>query len=160
VRPALVHLAQIFVAKSSDHKRNKELKKAMRDMHGLLTKQPQSFSELAKKYSQNSVSKGKGGDMGWLKVNSLLPAIKQTIRKMAKNSISPVIRSDQGWHIVKLLERKHAGQTPFADARPALIKAMRATEQKRRIQQNINNMMSDKSISINPRAMELLAKSI
>jgi len=160
VQPESVHIAQIFVAVSKDEKRNKTLDKAMQDIHGLLIKNPQSFAELAKKYSQNAASKSKGGDMGWLSVDSLLPAMKKAVAGMSEKSISPVIKSEQGWHILTLLGHRQAGPISFSEIKPALTNTLRAAELKKRVQENINAMISDKSISIDQSEMDKLIGNI
>jgi len=160
MHPDQIHLAQIFIASTRDNEQSKKLDQGVRDLHKLLTQKPGSFAVLAKKYSQNQASKSNGGDMGWLNISTLVPAINDGVKKLQPDSISPVIKTEQGWHIIKLIERRAAGPIALAEVKPALIKALRATETKKLVEKNINTMLTDKSLSIDRDELEALAKSI
>jgi len=160
VRPDMDHLGQIYVARSKDDKQNKKLSKALQDLHKLLTDKPELFSSLAKKYSQHAASKAQGGDMGWLKQELLLPDVLKAIKSMQPGAISPVINSKDGWRIVKFFGHKNAGVIPLAEAKPALVKAMKADELKQRIQTMTQQLLTSKSISIDADERNKLLKSL
>lgn len=61
------------------------------------------FSKMAKKYSQDPRSAGKGGDMGWQKIDELSPAFQHAINTLKPGDLSEPFKTDDGWHLVKLL---------------------------------------------------------
>ncbi len=158
--PDMIHMGQIFIASTKDSERNKKLSKAMADLHTLLSEKPAMFASLAKKYSQNTASKNSGGDMGWLKFETLLPAFKDAVKQLKPDTITSVIKTEQGWHIVKYFAFRKAGVSPVAEVKSKLKKALRETEKKQRIQRKTQALISSKLISIDSGEKETLAKSI
>ena len=69
------------------------------------------FSAIAKKYSHDETSVEKGGDLGWFEVDQLqLPEFKQAVQGLAAGDISPPFRTEFGYFIVRLNDRRDAGK--------------------------------------------------
>jgi peptidyl-prolyl cis-trans isomerase D len=60
------------------------------------------FAALAKQYSDDSGSKDKGGDVGWTRKGQLLKSYDDALFTMQVGQISAVVKSDAGYHIIKL----------------------------------------------------------
>ena len=73
--------------------------------------QGSDFSQLARKFSDDTGSAEQGGDLGWVNAGQTVPTFEQTMNQTALNSISPPFQTEFGWHIVQVLERKQADQT-------------------------------------------------
>jgi parvulin-like peptidyl-prolyl isomerase len=71
----------------------------------ILKKTPEKFSELANKYSQ-SISSETGGDMGFQPATKLAPEYFKAIKGKSPGFISPPIRTQFGYHIIKVLAEK------------------------------------------------------
>lgn len=69
-------------------------------MHG------KSFSSMAKKYSLDPGSAVKGGDLGWVHPGELVPEFETTMDKLSVNTISKPVKSQFGWHIIQVQNRK------------------------------------------------------
>lgn len=69
-----------------------------------------NFAELAIANSsgQNAL---KGGDLGWRKTAQLPNLLAEAIPTLNKGDISPVLRSDAGFHILKLYDQRGGGET-------------------------------------------------
>jgi parvulin-like peptidyl-prolyl isomerase len=62
-----------------------------------------SFEDLAKKYSDDPGSKMKGGDLGWVSQKSgFVPEFMAALTKMSKGQVSAPVKSQFGYHIIKL----------------------------------------------------------
>lgn len=70
-----------------------------------LKKKPGKFSEMANKYSQSSTAPN-GGDMGFQPAIRLAPEYFQAIKGQKPNTIVPPVRTQFGYHIVKVLAVK------------------------------------------------------
>lgn len=68
-------------------------------------KQGQNFQALAREHS-TCPSKSKGGDLGWFGEGAMVPAFEQACKKMSTGSISRPVRTQFGFHIIKLTGRK------------------------------------------------------
>ncbi len=73
--------------------------------------QGQSFAQLAKQYSDDTGSAGRGGDLGWVKPGQMVAAFEQVMAQTPINSISQPFKSQFGWHIVQVLEHKQTDTT-------------------------------------------------
>lgn len=63
------------------------------------------FGEMARKYSSDASGQA-GGDLGWAKRGKYVPAFEAAAYKLDKNEVSPVVKSEFGYHIIQLLERR------------------------------------------------------
>ena len=66
----------------------------------------EKFGVLAEKHSMDPGSKKKGGDLGWVKRGSLLKEFEETTFTIKPKTISNPIKTEVGYHILEVLERK------------------------------------------------------
>ena len=82
------------------------------------------FSQIAAGYS-DAQDALKGGELGWRTADRLPPIFAEALQKMKPGEVSEVLRSPNGFHIIKLLDRR-SKDTPVvvtqAHARHILIK--------------------------------------
>lgn len=64
------------------------------------------FDTLAKQYSVDAATAMKGGDMGWVVSNDLVPQFSEVMDKLKEGQISEPVKTPFGWHIMQVLERK------------------------------------------------------
>lgn len=69
------------------------------------------FAELAKGHSHDTVSAAEGGDLGWANPGDFDPDFEQVMNSLAPNEVSPPFRTQFGWHIVQLLDRREHDST-------------------------------------------------
>jgi parvulin-like peptidyl-prolyl isomerase len=67
------------------------------------------FAALANEFSGDPGSKDKGGDLGWTKRFALVPEFEETAYKLQPGEVSGVVKSDFGYHIIKMIERRPPG---------------------------------------------------
>ena len=63
----------------------------------------EDFAELARKESEDAITRNQGGDMGWFQLNAWGSAVAQNISALKDGEISQPFQSDVGWHIVQRL---------------------------------------------------------
>ncbi len=66
----------------------------------------ESFSELAKKYSEDPGSKLNGGDLNWVDPESLVPEFREVMNNAQQNQVTKPFRSPFGWHVLEVLGRR------------------------------------------------------
>lgn len=84
------------------------------------------FSELAKKYSQDTLSADDGGDLGWVAIGDMDEAFEKTLFSMNLNSISEVVSTQFGYHLIKLNEIRNKDPEPLAEKRKIFEKDLKA----------------------------------
>lgn len=66
----------------------------------------ESFADLAKEYSDDSGSKEKGGDLDWQDPANFVAGFEDAVRTLPLNQISSPVRSQFGYHIIEVLDRR------------------------------------------------------
>jgi peptidyl-prolyl cis-trans isomerase D len=98
------------------------------------------FGELARKYSEDDVSKAKGGDLNFFARGQMVPEFDQVAFSLPVGQISDLVKSQFGFHIIKVLEKKPATTQPLATAKDAIaetLKFQRAQTQASQISERI-----------------------
>lgn len=72
-----------------------------------------SFAKLAKENSDDPTSAVKGGDLGFFAKEEMVPEFSKAAFAQRPNSISPIVQSKFGYHIIFVTDRMEAGQEPF-----------------------------------------------
>jgi peptidyl-prolyl cis-trans isomerase D len=80
-----------------------------------------NFEELAKKYSEDDASKPKGGDLDWIVEGQTVPAFQQTAFSLPKGSVSDLVKTEYGFHIIKVLDRETAHTKSFEEVRDTIL---------------------------------------
>ncbi|MGO4894203.1 SurA N-terminal domain-containing protein [Flavobacterium sp. W21_SRS_FM6] len=79
------------------------------------------FAELAKEYSADTFSAEKGGDIDWFGKGMMDPAFEDSAYSLATvGEVSDVVKSDFGFHIIKLTDIKPENVTPYNDVKEQL----------------------------------------
>ncbi len=83
------------------------------------------FDELAKKYSEDPGSKGKGGDLGWLVQGQTVPEFEKAAFSLQPGAVSDLVKTQYGFHIIKVLERETAHTKPLDEVKLPLLTQLR-----------------------------------
>jgi peptidyl-prolyl cis-trans isomerase D len=79
-----------------------------------------NFEELAKKYSEDPGTKDKGGDLGWLTQGQTVPEFEKTAFGLDKGKISDLVKTQYGFHIIKVLDKETAHTKPFDEVKDSI----------------------------------------
>jgi peptidyl-prolyl cis-trans isomerase SurA len=120
------HIAQIQVTpqpdgeirnlKNDDAKTPAAAEHKIQALYGGLS-HGEDFATVAQEYSEDPATAAGGGDMGFIPASGLNAALKQVVNSLKVGQISPIIRSNIGFHIFKLLGMEEAGQHTLSDLR-------------------------------------------
>ncbi len=66
----------------------------------------EDFATLANLYSEDPGSMSKGGDLGFVGRGELVPEFEAAAFSLKPNEISPVIKTEHGYHIIQMIERR------------------------------------------------------
>ncbi len=79
----------------------------------------EKFEALAKQFSLDG-SKDYGGDLGYFSAPEMVPAFSKAAFELKKGEISKPIKTDFGWHIIKLEDRKQGTAQPYDQVKNAI----------------------------------------
>lgn len=90
----------------------------------------ENFADLARANSDDKASAAQGGDLGWASPGTFVPAFEQAMSELDAGEISPPFRSQFGWHIVQVLDRRqHDNTEEFRRAKAAETIRQRKSEE-------------------------------
>ena len=98
------------------------------------------FDELAKKYSEDPGSKDKGGDLGWIRQGQTVPEFEKTAFSLAPGQISDLVRTQYGFHIIKVLEKQNAHTKPFEEVKDSIRTPLLLTEADKQASQTADQL--------------------
>lgn len=97
--------ARHILIKAASHMTEDDAKQQAQNIYQQL-QTGKSFAVMAKQYSVDVVSAAKGGDLGWVVEDELVPQFAEAMKKLPLNKYSQPIKTPYGWHIIEVLERK------------------------------------------------------
>lgn len=122
--------------------------KAKADALAVQLQQGADFAELAKKESADTFSAEKGGDLDFIEKGVMDAEFEKAAYALAKaGDISPVVKTEFGYHIIKLTEVQPGSTKAFADVKEqilATVKEEKAAEKFAELQQ----LLGEKSFEI------------
>jgi peptidyl-prolyl cis-trans isomerase D len=79
-----------------------------------------NFEDLAKKFSEDDGTKPKGGDLGWIVEGQTVPEFQQAAFTLPKGSLSDLVKTQYGFHIIKVLDHEQAHTKSFEEVRSTI----------------------------------------
>jgi len=83
------------------------------------------FAELAKKNSQDEGSAVKGGDLDFFSKGAMVPEFDKVAFELQPGQISDLVKSQYGYHIIKVTDRRAATVKTLADVRTQIEDQLR-----------------------------------
>jgi len=119
--PNRVHAEHIlFLTTGKTDAEVAEIRKKAEDVLEQAKKKGAKFEELATRYSEDPGTKTKGGDLGWVLQGQMVPEFEKATFSLNKGEISDLIRTQYGFHIIKVLDKETAHTKPFDEVKDSL----------------------------------------
>ncbi len=84
------------------------------------------FVDIAKRFSQEPGAATSGGDLGWFGRARMVPEFERAAFALKAGEVSGIVKTQFGYHIIRLEERKPATTKPFAQVREEIRNTMAA----------------------------------
>lgn len=92
----------------------------------------EDFAALAKEFSQDPGSAGNGGDLGFAGKGVYDKAFEDALFSLQKGQVSAPVKSEFGWHLIRL-DDVQAAEVPSLDSlRPQLVRELKAQQVEQR----------------------------
>ncbi|MGE8100761.1 SurA N-terminal domain-containing protein [Pseudomonas fluorescens] len=92
----------------------------------------ESFEALAKEFSQDPGSAANGGDLGYAGPGVYDPAFEKALYALGKDQVSAPVRTDFGFHLIKLLGVEAPQVPSFASLKDKLTKELKTQQVEQR----------------------------
>lgn len=76
-------------------------------------KDPSQFAKIAKEKSEDPGTAENGGDLGFFPKGKMVPEFEKAAFSLKPNTLSGIVQTNYGYHIIYVTDRKAAGQEPF-----------------------------------------------
>lgn len=116
-------------------------------------KNPADFAKLAKEHSQDPGSGPKGGDLGFFPRGAMVRPFEDAVFSLKENQISDVVRSEFGFHVIRLTGIKPGKTRSLEEARDAIaaeLKQQAAGRKFAEAAEAFSNMVYEQSDSLKP----------
>lgn len=78
------------------------------------------FEKIAKEKSTDKGSGANGGELGWFTKDRMVPEFAEAAFKLKKGDISSPIKTEFGWHVIKVEDRRPVQVASFDDMKESL----------------------------------------
>ncbi len=148
--PRQYRLSQIFVAvpTGGDAAAEAAAKRKADDLARQLKARSADFDAVAKA-GLDAKPGEKNGDLGWAAESQIVPEIRGQIAGMAQGDISDPIRTQSGWHIIRMDDTKAAAPRPLAEIHDSLAAALRQRKAQANEQAYLAGLLTKSPITVN-----------
>lgn len=87
-------------------------------------KDPATFEKIARDSSEDPTSAKKGGDLGFFARQEMVEPFAKVAFAQKPNTISEIVQSPYGYHIILVKDRMKAGQEPFEKVKGEIVMYM------------------------------------
>lgn len=83
-------------------------------------KKGEDFAKVAGELSRDPGSGKEGGDLGWFTKDRMVPEFAEAAFKLKKGEVSEPVKSQFGWHVIKLEDKRSKPLPDFAAVKPQI----------------------------------------
>lgn len=123
------------------------------DLLAQLKKAPGNFEKLARQHSQDPGSAEKGGDLDWFGRGMMVKPFEEAVFAMKEGQVSDIVRSDFGFHIIKLTGVRAERAQSFDEVKAALaadLKRQAASRKYAEVAESFTNTVYEQADSLKP----------
>lgn len=111
------------------------------------------FIEIAKEKSTGP-SAAQGGDLGYVSKGELIPEIENVVFALQIGNISDIIKSEYGFHILKVTDKKPEVLKTFEEVKEEIVQTLLSTKQKEAFDNLLEELKSQVTIEIKEEALK------
>ncbi len=137
---------------------SKKLEKAQK-LLAELKKDPSKFAKVAKDNSDDTMSAKQGGDLGFFAKEEMVEPFANAAFAMKPNTLSDIVVTPYGYHIIYVTDRKKAGAESFEKVKPEIKAFLENQEKVKVLQEYVNTLKNNakieyKDASFNPEVIQ------
>ncbi|MDH5757532.1 MAG: peptidylprolyl isomerase [Nitrospinota bacterium] len=115
------------------------------------------FAETAKAESDDKGSGANGGDLGFFAQADMVPEFGEKAFSMNPGELSDLVKTQFGYHIILVHEKKVAGKIPFEEVRDNIIQRLKTSKSNDAIFDYINALYVEMAVKVIDKDKQLAA---
>lgn len=131
-----------------------------KDVRALVLKGKQSFAELAKAHSSDPSAQSNGGDLGFFDKTAMVPEFSKVAFSLKVNAVSEPVKSQFGWHIIQVLDKKAGRTQPFAEVKEQLVNTAKQTYKRNARAKKLEETVYSPGLKVDQEALEKIANDL
>lgn len=120
----------------------------------------QSFAELAKAHSSDPSAQSNGGDLGFFDKTAMVPEFSKVAFSLKVNAVSQPVKSQFGWHIIQVLDKKAGRTQPFAEVKEQLVNTAKQTYKRNARAKKLEETVYSPGLKVDQEALEKIANDL
>ena len=124
----------------------KENLKKAQELQAKVKKAPSAFAKIAKENSNDTASALRGGDLGFFAKEEMVEPFADKAFSMAPNTISEVVRTPYGFHIIMVTDRSEAGVLSFEQSKKDIISYLESMDKVEILKNKVETLRKDAKI--------------
>lgn len=109
----------------------------------------EDFAKLAKELSQDPSAKESGGDLDFFSKEEMVPEFANAAFSQKVGVVSDPVRTDYGFHIIKVTDKKPAHALTFDEAKDRLMAYLKTVKSRKAMQDLLKSLRDDAKIENN-----------
>lgn len=114
------------------------------------------FGELAKEKSIDPSAQSNAGDLGFFGWGRMVPEFQEAAFKLKDGEVSRPVKTQFGWHIIKLIERREAEQQPFDKVKDMIRAQLERGKRDKRMKEYFQELKEEANFKLNQETFDLL----
>jgi len=110
------------------------------------------FAKVASEYSRDPNSAKNGGDLGWVEKGMMVAPVEAAIEGASVGSLVGPVKSDYGWHIIEVTERRPGKQLSFEESAERAVQGL----QKQYLENELKELQAKFGVTIDEEALKNL----
>ena len=106
----------------------------------------EDFTKLAKELSEEPGASESGGDLGFFPKDRMVPEFAEVAFAQKVGDISKPVKTQFGWHVIKVTDKKDAGTVPFDQVKEQVVSYLKSTSQREAVQAVLNKLKESAKI--------------
>ncbi len=117
------------------------------------------FAELAKTRSTDPSAQSNAGDLSWFRWGIMVPAFQDVAFSLEPNQISQPVKTEFGYHIIQLLERRPVDRQPFDQVRAGIEQQLRQQKTQARLREFLTEVRERAELRLDMEMLTLVQET-
>ena len=115
-----VHARHILIRATPDDEKSSRAAKEKIEAVIVRLKKGEDFATVAKEVTEDPSGKTNGGDLGYFGKEQMVPEFSEVAFKLDKGAISDPVKTQFGWHVIKVEDKREKKPPSFEDVKPQI----------------------------------------